>query len=121
MLQQDFLSNKPIVIDNGSGVVKAGLAEVERPSCEIRSYVGYTKYSKVMDNDFVPIDNMYFNFWADYISRWVGSELDNRRGLCHLEYPIRHGIIEDWDGMKRIWKHIYSKDQLGRTFEDHPV
>lgn len=58
MLQQDFFSNQPIVIDNGSGVMKAGLAGVERPSCEIRSYVGYSKYDKVMDNDFAPLDNM---------------------------------------------------------------
>lgn len=54
-------------------------------------------------------------------NRWVGSEIDSRRGLCCLKYPIRHGIIEDWDAMRRIWRHIYSKDQLGRNFEDHPV
>lgn len=59
MSQQDFLSNQPIVIDNGSGVIKAGLAGVERPSCEIRSYVGFQKYDKVMDGGFAPSDDVY--------------------------------------------------------------
>lgn len=53
--------------------------------------------------------------------RWIGSELQQRRGLCHLEYPIRHGIIEDWDMMVQIWEYIYDKPQLGVNSREHPV
>lgn len=121
MSLQESLSNQPIVIDNGSGVIKAGLAGVERPECEIRSYVGYKKYDKVMDNGFSPTDDVYNLLFQKSVISWVGHDLETRRGLCHLEYPIQHGIINNWDAMERIWKHIYSDAQLGRDCKDHPV
>ena len=58
MSQQDYISNQPVVIDNGTGVMKAGLAGVERPSCEFRSYVGSQKYDRVMNNGFAPDDDL---------------------------------------------------------------
>ena len=63
MSQQDFISNQPVVIDNGvidngTGVMKAGLAGVERPSCEFRSCVGQPKYSRVINNGFAPNEDL---------------------------------------------------------------
>jgi centractin len=29
----DVLTNQPVVIDNGSGIIKAGFAGAEEPSC----------------------------------------------------------------------------------------
>lgn len=121
MSQQEFISNQPIVIDNGTGVMKAGLAGVERPSCEFRSYVGSQKYDRVMMNGYAPDDDLYRLKFGFYVCSWVGKELETRRGLCHLEYPIRHGIVENWDLMELIWKHIYSRDQLGLDSREHPV
>ena len=121
MSQQEFLSNQPIVIDNGSSVIKAGLAEVERPSCKVRSYVGYQKYKNVLSSDSIPADNMYLLSIWNLCSRWVGSDLNNKRGLFYLEYPIQHGTITNWNAMESIWSHIYSKAQLGRSSKDHPV
>ena len=60
-------------------------------------------------------------FLTNLIGRWVGSDLKTRRGLCHLEYPIRHGIVEDWEKMELLWKHIYSDQQLGLDSKEHPV
>ena len=59
-------------------------------------------------------------FLTNLIGRWVGSDLKTRRGLCHLEYPIRHGIVEDWEKMELLWKHIYSDQQLGLDSKEHP-
>ena len=61
------------------------------------------------------------SFATNLIDRWVGSDLKTRRGLCHLEYPICHGIIEDWDKMELLWKHIFSDRQLGVESKEHPV
>lgn len=58
MAQQEYISNQPIVIDNGTGLMKAGLAGVERPSCEFRSYVGLQKYDRVVINGYAPADNL---------------------------------------------------------------
>ena len=58
MPQQEYISNQPIVIDNGTGLMKAGLAGVERPNCEFRSYVGFQKYDRVVINGYAPADNL---------------------------------------------------------------
>lgn len=121
MSQQEFISNQPVVIDNGTGVMKAGLAGVERPSCEFRSCVGQPKYSRVINNGFAPNDNLYERFACFHVCRWVGKDLESHRGLCYLEYPMKHGIVENWDLMESIWKHIYSKSQLGLDSREHPV
>lgn len=38
---------------------------------------------------------------------YVGSEAQAKRGVLKLEYPIEHGIIEDWDAMEKIWHHCF--------------
>jgi len=44
----DFLSNQNIVIDNGTGVMKAGFAGAEKPKSVFRSCVGKLKHNRVM-------------------------------------------------------------------------
>ena len=34
---------------------------------------------------------------------------------------MNHGIVENWNLMEEIWKHIYSKAQLGLDSREHPV
>ena len=29
-----------------------------------------------------------------------------------INYPMEHGIVEDWDDMEKLWRYVYSKDQL---------
>ena len=38
----------PIVIDNGSGIIKAGFGGEEQPALIFNSYVGRPKHEKVM-------------------------------------------------------------------------
>lgn len=49
----EFLSklctmNQPIVIDNGTGVLKAGFAGADKPRVAFRSYIGRVKHQRVM-------------------------------------------------------------------------
>jgi centractin len=43
-----MLTNQPIVIDNGSGLLKAGFAGDERPKSVFPSFVGRPKHVKAM-------------------------------------------------------------------------
>lgn len=45
---EDLITNQPVVIDNGTGSVKAGFAGDDRPTCVIRNYVGVPKHEKCM-------------------------------------------------------------------------
>jgi centractin len=41
-------TNQPIVIDNGSGVLKAGFAGADKPRIVFQSIIGRTKHVRVM-------------------------------------------------------------------------
>lgn len=55
---------------------------------------------------------------AGYKSIFVGRELLAKQGYAILSYPLRKGIVIDWDGLEEIWKCIV---QDGNSFCQHPV
>ena len=83
---EEVYSNLPLVIDNGSGSIKAGLAGETQPQLVIPSVYGECKYEKVMVGG---VEELSF----------VGRGVEKYRGLCRLSYPIENGIIKDWDKM----------------------
>ena len=44
----DVIANQPVVIDNGSGIIKAGFAGDQTPKCRFPNYVGRPKHTRVM-------------------------------------------------------------------------
>ena len=46
--QQESM-NQPLVIDNGTGVIKAGFAGTDKPRVVFHSYVGRPKHQRVMN------------------------------------------------------------------------
>ncbi|KAI8878939.1 actin-related protein [Backusella circina FSU 941] len=103
----DVLTNQPVVIDNGSGVIKAGFAGEEQPKCFFPSMVGRPKHTRIMAGA-VEGDN------------FIGRKAQELRGLLKIRYPIEHGIVTDWEDMERIWQYIYT-DELKTLSEEHPV
>lgn len=104
----DVIVNQPVVIDNGSGIIKAGFAGDQIPKCIFPNYMGRPKHVRVMAG---ALEGDLF----------VGQRADDHRGLLSIKYPMEHGIIVDWNDMERIWTHIYGKDQLSTFSEEHPV
>jgi centractin len=47
-LEDAVLTNQPVVIDNGSGFMKAGFAGSDKPTCIFPSLVGRPKALRVM-------------------------------------------------------------------------
>lgn len=44
----EAMTKNPLVIDNGSGYIKAGLTGEEKPTCIIPSFVGRAKHKAVL-------------------------------------------------------------------------
>jgi len=107
MEYEDVLTNQPVVIDNGSGVIKAGFAGDDQPKCFFPSYVGRPKHVRIMAG---AVEGDLF----------IGRKAQELRGLLKIRYPIEHGIVSDWDDMERIWKYIY-EEELKTASEEHPV
>jgi len=96
-----------LVIDNGSGMVKAGFAGDDAPRAVFPSIVGRPKYKAGM----VGMDDK---------SAFVGDEAQSKRGILALKYPIAHGIITSWDDMEKIWHHSFY-NELRVAPEEHKV
>lgn len=43
-----MIANQPVVIDNGSGMIKAGFAGDQTTKCRFPNYVGRPKHVRVM-------------------------------------------------------------------------
>ena len=84
--------NKAIIIDNGSGMCKAGFSGEDKPRCSFPSIVGFPKTESVL----IGIEKR---------DLYIGDEAQKMRGALHLKYPIEHGIITDWDNMTKVWEH----------------
>lgn len=101
------LHNAPIVIDNGSGTIRAGFAGEEIPSSYFPSFVGRPKHPRVMAGG---LEGDVF----------IGQRAQDLRGLLKIRYPLEHGIVTDWDDMEKIWHYVY-ENELKTLPEEHPV
>ncbi|KAF4673178.1 Alpha-centractin [Perkinsus chesapeaki] len=120
-----MLGNQPVVIDNGSGSIKAGFSGENSP--QILSAVGYPKYRKVMASgpgQREAVDGGKASSSTGSVSPKtvvVGSRLEtSARGLLDIKYPISHGCVTDWNAMEHIWNHVFS-DGLKCRSQEHPV
>jgi len=83
----------PVVIDNGTGYSKLGFAGNYEPN-----YIIPTIISNIVKKDGTkadPVQDLDF---------FIGAEAtEAKRSNYNIDYPIRHGIIENWDNMEKYW------------------
>jgi len=82
---------KTVIIDNGSGMVKAGIAGQDAPTSVFPAVVGVPKGQSVMQ--------------VQQKDCYIGDEANQKRGILTLSYPIEAGIVNSWDNMEKVWQH----------------
>ena len=97
-------SNNNIIIDNGSGYVKAGFSNEKEPKVIIPNQIGYPK---IKDEN------------KDFIEFYCGEEIkaEELKGKLNISSPIVRGDVKNWDDLERIWGHITVK--LNIAPEEH--
>ena len=78
-----------LVVDNGSGMCKAGFAGDDAPRAVFSSVVGRPRYQETM----VGIGQKDF---------YVGDSAQEKRSILTLKYPVERGIITNWDDMEKV-------------------
>uniref|UniRef100_A0A3B3X4V9 CRAL-TRIO domain-containing protein n=1 Tax=Poecilia mexicana TaxID=48701 RepID=A0A3B3X4V9_9TELE len=98
--------NVPIVLDMGSGLMKAGFANQDLPNVTFPTITGVPKYEEIMSG-------------AVEKELYVGHDAQHMRGVLTLNHPIKNGIICNWEEMEKMWQYTFQ--QLCVDPEEHPV
>lgn len=98
------MAARTIVIDHGSGFLKAGFSGFNEPQMVFPSIVNY-----------IPCRE---NPGPSYARRRVSLGID----LCRpdtFSYPIHRGRVLNWEGVEHIWSFVLEKHRLEN--ENSPV
>lgn len=97
-----------VVIDNGTGYTKLGYAGNTEPQHIIPSCIAVKESARVGAKIATGVSDLDF---------YIGDEALDAPNYT-VKWPIRHGVVDDWDLMERFWEQTVFK-YLRAEPEDH--
>jgi actin-related protein 2 len=91
-------SDRPLVVDNGTGFVKVGYAGSNFPEHVFPSIVGR------------PILRAEERIGSSIIRDiMIGDEAASARNFLQITQPLEHGIVRNWEDMKHLWDYTFDE------------
>jgi len=81
-----------VVIDNGTGLIKAGYSGEEAPKVVFPTICGRPKVQGILVGN-------------EKREIFIGQEAYEKRGILSIKNPIEEGQITNWDDMEKVWHH----------------
>ena len=117
---EDSDQNPVIVLDNGSGYLKAGFSNQKNPLVCIPAIVGHEilRYGEKVDLEQIRsekrkseqkklIKQMIKEHYLKQIM--IGDEIIGFRSLLELSHPISEGVIVDEEDLSRLWEYTLTE------------
>ncbi|KAI0241048.1 Actin-related protein 3 [Lamellibrachia satsuma] len=101
-----------VVIDNGTGYTKMGYAGNTEPQYILPSCIAVKETAGVGDQSIRRLGK-----GVEDLDFYIGDEALSTSNYT-IKWPIRHGVVEDWDLMERFWEQAIFK-YLRAEPEDH--
>ncbi|MER6320200.1 actin family protein [Streptomyces sp. NPDC001581] len=92
---------KVLVVDLGSGWIKAGFAGDDAPAAVVPNVIGKPKSGAAGDG-------------------YVGAEAVAKGDTVTLHYPVQHGVVTDWAALERVLAHTF-REELRVKPSEHSV
>ena len=93
-----------VVIDNGTGYTKMGYAGNYEPQYIVPTVVASRALKGGQEATVDGVDDLDF---------YIGNEALAHATTHQVNYPIRHGLIENWDNMVRaVWKSKFKRPSI---------
>ena len=86
-----------IIVDNGTGTIKAGFAGTDAPEVVVNNVLGTPAYNPIL-------------LTGNYKQYFIGKDLDIMRGVAELDYPMTKGVIDNFDLMETMWRHVFENE-----------
>lgn len=86
-----------VIIDNGTGSMKAGYSSDDNPRAIFPTVVGRPKENEMLIS-------------AEAKDVFIGKEAQAKRGILNFSEPVMGGQISNWDDMIKIWSHCFHNE-----------
>lgn len=117
------LGGRTVVLDSGSGSLRAGFSGQGPPPVIIPSIVGRLAPVQGLGAGGRPVDSGRTPSDHTRLQEavFVGDEaLARPRGELKLRYPVEWGLFTGWDDLEVLWKYVF-QDKLGCEMEVCPL
>ena len=99
-----------MVLDSGSGSVRAGFSGQSRPPVILPSVVGRPKVKEL--EAMGPSDKTDETF--------VGDEALAKRDVLRLRFPVEWGLFTGWEDLEVLWRYVF-EEKLGCKMDVSPL